>query len=62
MGHTLFDLPPGEMEVGIGIHGEPGRRRAALGTAHDIAGLMVEAIMSDLRPAGSSSRGPDSGA
>src|SRR3954466_5904255 len=31
-GRPIFDLPEGEMEVGIGIHGEPGRRRAPLGT------------------------------
>jgi dihydroxyacetone kinase-like protein len=37
------------MEVGIGIHGEPGRRRAPLGTAHEIAELLVEAVTSDLR-------------
>src|SRR5882757_5263552 len=44
-GKPIFDLPEGEMEVGIGIHGEPGRRRAQLGTAHDIAGLLVEAVL-----------------
>jgi dihydroxyacetone kinase-like protein len=47
-GRPIFDLPEGEMEVGIGIHGEPGRRRAPLGTAHDIAGLLVEAVLADL--------------
>jgi len=50
-GRPIFDLPPGEMEVGIGIHGEPGRRREALGTAAHIADLMVEAVVSDLAPA-----------
>jgi dihydroxyacetone kinase-like protein len=49
-GQPIFDLPPGEMEVGIGIHGEPGRRREALGTARHIADLMVEAVVSDLDP------------
>jgi dihydroxyacetone kinase-like protein len=48
-GASIFDLPEGEMEVGIGIHGEPGRRRAPLATAGDIAELMVEAVVSDLR-------------
>lgn len=47
-GTPIFDLPPGEMEVGIGIHGEPGRRRAALGTAAEIAEIMVDAVTSDL--------------
>ena len=32
-GRPIFDLPDGEVEIGIGIHGEPGRRREALGTA-----------------------------
>src|SRR5436190_22802819 len=50
-GKPIFDLPEGEMEVGIGIHGEPGRRRAPLGTAREIADVMVEAVLSDLSPA-----------
>jgi dihydroxyacetone kinase-like protein len=50
-GQPIFDLPDGEMEVGIGIHGEPGRRREPLASAHEIAGLMVEAVVSDLKPA-----------
>jgi dihydroxyacetone kinase-like protein len=50
-GKPIFDLPEGEMEVGIGIHGEPGRRRAELGSAHEIADVMVEAVVSDLRAA-----------
>ena len=50
-GTPIFDLPENEMEVGIGIHGEPGRRREPLGTAHEIAALMVEAVLSDLKPA-----------
>src|SRR3954451_3902397 len=50
-GKPIFDLAAGEMEVGIGIHGEPGRERRPLGTAHDVADLMVEAVISDLAPA-----------
>ena len=46
-GTPIFDLPDGEMEVGIGIHGEPGRRREPLASAHEIADLMVEAVLSD---------------
>ena len=34
------------MEVGIGIHGEPGRRREPLASAHEIAALMVDAVVS----------------
>jgi phosphoenolpyruvate---glycerone phosphotransferase subunit DhaK len=47
-GSAIFDLPEGEMEVGIGIHGEPGRRRAPLGSAREIAEIMVEAVLTDL--------------
>jgi dihydroxyacetone kinase-like protein len=49
-GKPIFELGSGEMEVGIGIHGEPGRRREPLGSAHEIARLMVEAVLSDLKP------------
>jgi dihydroxyacetone kinase-like protein len=50
-GKPIFDLPEGEMEIGIGIHGEPGRRRAPLGTASEIADLLVEPVLTDLTPA-----------
>src|SRR4051812_14436940 len=50
-GQPIFDLPDGQMEVGIGIHGEPGRSREPLGNAGEIAGLMVEAVLTDLKPA-----------
>src|SRR5215211_8013593 len=50
-GKPIFDLPVGEMELGVGIHGEPGRRRAPLATAADIADAMVEAVVGDLAPA-----------
>src|SRR5207253_6293954 len=48
-GKPIFDLPEGEIELGIGIHGEPGRRRAALGTASEVVDVMVEAVVSDLK-------------
>jgi dihydroxyacetone kinase-like protein len=51
VGKPIFDLPEGEMEVGIGIHGEPGRRRAPLGTASEVADLLVEPVVTDLEPA-----------
>jgi len=50
-GKPMFDLPDGEMEVGIGIHGEPGRRREHVRSAHEIAEEMLDAVMSDLHPA-----------
>jgi dihydroxyacetone kinase-like protein len=52
-GRPIFDLPVGEVELGIGIHGEPGRRRGPLGTARDLAREMVEPVLSDLDPSGS---------
>jgi phosphoenolpyruvate---glycerone phosphotransferase subunit DhaK len=50
-GSPIFELPEGEMEVGVGIHGEPGRSREQLATAGDIAQLMVDAVTSDLKAA-----------
>jgi len=47
-GKPTFDLGEDEMEVGVGIHGEPGRRRVRLRTAKEIAAEMVGAITSDL--------------
>jgi phosphoenolpyruvate---glycerone phosphotransferase subunit DhaK len=47
-GNPSFDLPDGEMEVGIGIHGEPGIHRGALETADEIADRLVAAIVLDL--------------
>jgi dihydroxyacetone kinase-like protein len=49
-GKPIFDLPDGEIEIGIGIHGEPGRRREPTRPAREIADLMVEAVVSDLSP------------
>jgi dihydroxyacetone kinase-like protein len=49
-GKFIFDLPEGQIELGIGIHGEPGRRRAPLGTASEVVDVIVEAVMSDLKP------------
>ncbi|WP_203136944.1 dihydroxyacetone kinase subunit DhaK [Microbacterium sp. JZ31] len=48
VGKPSFDLPEDEMEVGVGIHGEPGRHREPLASAHDIAATIVDAILSDL--------------
>jgi dihydroxyacetone kinase-like protein len=47
-GQPTFDLPEDQIEVGIGIHGEPGRRRVPLAPASDIADLLVEPILADL--------------
>ena len=47
-GSPLFELGDDEIEVGIGIHGEPGRRREKMSSANEIADGMLEAIVSDL--------------
>ncbi|WP_280263569.1 dihydroxyacetone kinase subunit DhaK [Nocardia wallacei] len=47
-GKPTFDLPGTEMEIGIGIHGEPGRRRAPLAPAREIAEMLVQPVVSDL--------------
>src|SRR2546428_14016621 len=49
-GKVIFDLPEGQIELGVGIHGEPGRRRAPLGTASEVVDVMVEAGLSGLKP------------
>src|SRR4051794_4859903 len=48
VGHPTFDLPDDEIEVGIGIHGEPGRRRAPMASAREIAELLVGPVLEDL--------------
>jgi len=47
-GKPTFELPDGQMEVGIGIHGEPGRRRVPIAPASQIAEMLVDPILSDL--------------
>ncbi len=47
-GKPTFDLPENEMEIGIGIHGEPGRHRVPLASAKEIAAQLAEPILEDL--------------
>ncbi|MDA3643301.1 dihydroxyacetone kinase subunit DhaK [Saccharopolyspora indica] len=47
-GQPSFDLADGEMEIGIGIHGEPGRARVPLTSADDIVRQLLEPILEDL--------------
>jgi dihydroxyacetone kinase/dihydroxyacetone kinase-like protein len=47
-GSASFELPDGEMEIGIGIHGEPGIHRGELDTADAIADRIVTALVDDL--------------
>lgn len=49
-GGPTFELPPGELELGVGIHGEPGRERRPMMTSREIADFTVDAILDDLRP------------
>ncbi|MFD0152791.1 dihydroxyacetone kinase subunit DhaK [Streptomyces sp. NPDC055721] len=51
-GSPTFDLPDGELELGVGIHGEPGRERRAMMTSREIADYAVDAVVEDLRPTG----------
>jgi len=47
-GVPTFELPVGQMEIGMGIHGEPGVRRGPLETADQIADELTSAILADL--------------
>ncbi|MEV4834284.1 dihydroxyacetone kinase subunit DhaK [Nonomuraea sp. NPDC049486] len=47
-GKPTFDLPEDQVELGIGIHGEPGRSRAPMAPARELAALAMEAIHGDL--------------
>jgi dihydroxyacetone kinase-like protein len=47
-GSPLFSIAEDEMEIGVGIHGEPGRKRAKRGSANEIVGLLLDAIVPDL--------------
>ena len=47
-GKPTFDLPEDEMEIGIGIHGEPGRTRMKLKTSAEITAILANAVLDDL--------------
>jgi len=47
-GKPTFELGENEMEIGIGIHGEPGRERLPLAPAKDIVAMLTEPILEDL--------------
>jgi dihydroxyacetone kinase-like protein len=47
-GKPSFELPEDEIELGIGIHGEPGRRRVKIASADDITEMLMEPIITDL--------------
>lgn len=52
-GKPGFELSDTEMEIGIGIHGEPGTHREALGTADSIAKMLLDSILADFDYTGS---------
>ncbi|MGQ0604025.1 MAG: dihydroxyacetone kinase subunit DhaK, partial [Anaerolineales bacterium] len=47
-GKPTFELGDDEMEIGIGIHGEPGRKRLKLASAAEVAEMLVKPIVEDL--------------
>jgi dihydroxyacetone kinase-like protein len=54
VGSPTFTVGEDEIEFGVGIHGEPGRRRRAMARADEIVAEMVAAILADL---GAAARG-----
>jgi phosphoenolpyruvate---glycerone phosphotransferase subunit DhaK len=47
-GQPTFQIAPDEMEMGVGIHGEPGRRRVPMATAEQIADELAGSVLKDL--------------
>ncbi|WP_101783451.1 dihydroxyacetone kinase subunit DhaK [Nonomuraea indica] len=47
-GKPTFELPDTQVELGIGIHGEPGRRRVPMASARELAAVAMEAVHGDL--------------
>lgn len=48
VGKPTFDLPEDQMEIGIGIHGEPGRVRMPLKPVDEIVEMLMEPIITDI--------------
>ena len=46
-GAPLFELGPDEIEVGVGIHGEPGRYRGKIAPADELVATLLDAIVPD---------------
>jgi dihydroxyacetone kinase len=47
-GRPTFELPPDEIEIGMGVHGEPGIHRGPLQTADEVANALVDTIVADV--------------
>ena len=50
-GRPTFDIDDDEIEMGVGIHGEPGRKRLPMASADEIASQLVQPILNELSPA-----------
>ena len=48
VGHPTFDLPENQIELGVGIHGEPGRKRVDLASANEMAQMLIDPVLADL--------------
>src|SRR6266487_5358782 len=48
VGKPTFDLPEDQMEIGIGIHGEPGRTRMSIKPADEVVEMLMEPILNDI--------------
>jgi phosphoenolpyruvate---glycerone phosphotransferase subunit DhaK len=48
VGKPTFDLPEDQMEIGIGIHGEPGRTRMPIKPADEVVEMLMEPILNDI--------------
>jgi dihydroxyacetone kinase len=46
-GEALFHVPDGEMAIGLGIHGEPGIREVPMGTAAEVADLLLNGVLEE---------------
>ncbi|MDG4768001.1 dihydroxyacetone kinase subunit DhaK [Solwaraspora sp. WMMD406] len=49
-GKPTFELADGEMEIGVGIHGEPGTHRGPLETADRVVDRLLDAILAEVQP------------
>ena len=47
-GSPLFELADDEIEIGVGIHGEPGRRRGTWAPANELMDVLMDAVVGDL--------------
>jgi len=54
-GQPLFTVAPDQMELGLGLHGEPGVETSKLLTAQEVSGLLVDKLLSDI-PRGAGTR------